>query len=416
MAAQIDSFPDKIRPDNQPLIFTISDGVSTPDRYIVQVEEDGTEIAKLYLTPNTAGVVHFDLSEIVRDRVKVDDKERDESDTIHIQKATAFTTGRNGLKQYEVKVGTYDGTSESLDDDNESVYLVDGSEQIIDGLHPFFKSFYPTVTSAISWLTDRRSVSQVLEVKADDDDFGVGAFLNDSTIIGGTATKVAYELYQGGTMVSSEDFDIDVANGAQLPGATDINQKITYMGIFPQNLKGYVQSGSRPSDFPDWTHYNLRLETAAGVTRSSTIKVVKECDPFKHDLTQLAWTNSNGGWDYLKFEGRTLKTLKTESKMYKKALGDWDDTTYTFIKQARDSQPYQVVGMQSYELKSVNFTTNELELLQYALRSDNAMVRIGAKGVWFPVNLDTKTYKVETSVSRITSVSFNVTQAQAIRC
>ena len=77
MSAQIDSKPTLIVPANQKLIFTISDTGTAPDRYIVQVEEDGNEIAKLYLTPNTNDVVHFDLSEIEKDRVYTDDVIRD---------------------------------------------------------------------------------------------------------------------------------------------------------------------------------------------------------------------------------------------------------------------------------------------------------------------------------------------------
>ena len=105
MAAQIDSSPGKIVPDNQPLIYTISDSSSTPDRFIVQVDEGTTEIAKLYLTPNTNNKSHFDLSDVVRDRVKVDWKIRDESAEIFSYKTKPYTTGRNGLRKYTVKVG-----------------------------------------------------------------------------------------------------------------------------------------------------------------------------------------------------------------------------------------------------------------------------------------------------------------------
>ena len=130
MSAQIDSKPSKIIPANQPLIFTISDTGTAPDRFIAQVFEDSVEIAKLYLTPNTNDKVHFNLADIARDRVSVDDKIRDESATLLSYDSLPFTTGRNGLKKYEVKVGTYIGTTETLNQDSDTVYLIDGAEQI----------------------------------------------------------------------------------------------------------------------------------------------------------------------------------------------------------------------------------------------------------------------------------------------
>ena len=103
MSAQIDSKPTLIIPANQPLIFTISDTGSAPDRFVVWVKEDGTEIAKLYLTPNTNDKVHFNLAEVVRERVKVDDKIRDESATLLSYSTARITTGRNGLKSTQLR-------------------------------------------------------------------------------------------------------------------------------------------------------------------------------------------------------------------------------------------------------------------------------------------------------------------------
>lgn len=416
MAASIDSSPDLIRPINQPLIFTLSYmGVSPLVRYIVQVEEDGTEIAKLYLTPNTVDKVHFDLSEVARDRVSCDDKNRAETDVIHAPHSLPYTTGRNGLKKYEVKVGSFDGTTETLNEDSESVYLLDGAEQIVSGLHPSFDDYYSTDILKKVWLTDRVREGGNIVLKASEDDEGVIAFLNDSTIIGGQAVFMFYYLYNGTTLLQNAIYLIDSSNGAQLPSAADINQKLTYLGVYPKNLESYLDSADRPSNNPTWTRYEFHLWSATAQTAIKLI-VNKDCSPIKHDPVQLAWTNTRGGWDYLKFDGRSTKTIKQESKMYKKRIGDWDASTYTFLPSARESQPYQVTGVQSYELKSANMSDSELELLQYALRSDNVMMRIGSAGKWLPVNIDSKSYKVDSGISKIREVSFNVTQAQAIKC
>lgn len=411
MSAQIDSFPDLIRPANQPLIFTISDTGAAPDRYVVQVFEDAVEIAKYYLTPNTNDVVHFDLSEAMRDRVFCDDKIRDESATIHAPIATAFTTGRNGLKKYEVKVGTYIGTTETLNQDAESVYLLDGAEQILDGLHPSFADYYSTGYPAKTWLTDVPAASGVVDMFAAEEDEGVVAFINDWNIITSTSFSLIYTLYNDGTPYTSEFFTLNAANGAQLPSDTDINQKLTFFGVMPQNLDQFVSTSPLSND---WTRYTLVMFDAGGFG-SSFLTIHKDCRPVKHNATQLAWTNTRGGWEYLRFDGRSAKTTQTQSKTYRKALGDYDASAYTFIKQARETASYQVTASESYELRNVSFNTQELELLQYAFKSDNVMIRIGT-GEWMPVILDTKSYKVVEHISKLSEVSLTATLSQTIKC
>ncbi len=412
MSAQIDSYPDKIRPANQPLIFTISDTGTTPDRFVVQVFEDAVEIAKYYLTPNTNNKVHFDLSEAMRDRVFCDDKIRDESATIHKPITTPFTTGRNGLKQYEVKVGTYTGTTETLNQDSESVYLLDGAQQILDGLHPSFAEYYPSGYPDKSWLTDIPVTSGAIDIFAAEEDEGVVGFLNDWNIIASTAFLVVYTLYnESNAPYTSENFPLNTTNGAQAGNATDINQKLTFMGVMPQNIDGFVAISPLSNA---WSRYSLVLYGATGYA-SAFISVHKDCRPVKHNPTQLAWTNSVGGWDYLRFDGRSAKTTTTQSKTYRKALGDYDASTYTFIKQARETASYQVTASDSYELRNVSFNNQELNLLQHAFKSDNVMIRVGV-GEWMPVILDTKTYKVVENISKLSDVSLTATLSQAIKC
>lgn len=414
MSAVIDSNPSLIIPDNQPLIFTIGYATSLPERYIVQVEEDGVEIAKLYLTPNTNDKAHFDLSEVVRERVKVDDKIRDESATLHSYSALPFTTGREGLKKYQVKVGSFSGGSETLNEASAIVYLLDGAEQISAGLHPSFADYYSTSSSKKVWLTDRVNTSGKIILEASEDDEGVIAFLNDSSIISGGATEIRYLLYAGGTLLQSATYQIDVANGAQLPAASDNNQKLTYLGIMPKNLEGYLVLADRPSENPTWTHYEMQIW---GTTRKGIpIRINKICRAVKHENTQLAWTNSKGGWDYLLFTGRTETTDMTSSKPFKKQLGNWDASTYTYLPEARESQPYQMTASTKFKLNRLDFPFADIALLKNCLRSDNVMIRQGSTGDWQPVNLDTKSYNVKEAFSGLFSVSLTLTLAQTVKC
>jgi hypothetical protein len=417
MSAQIDSKPSKIIPANQPLIFTISDTGTTPDRFIAQVFEDSVEIAKLYLTPNTNNKVHFNLADIARDRVSVDDKIRDESATLLSYDAKPFTTGRNGLKKYEVKVGTYIGTTETLNQDSDTVYLIDGAEQISAGLHPSFADYYPTADTKTVWLTNRVAVDDVITIEAREEDEGCVAFLNDLTIIGGLAGQIKYEIKNAAGVVLATEYDtINSSNGAQLPNAADINQKLTYLMAYPKNLEQWISGSSKPSANPTWSYYEIQLLSGSGFKVSNVLRVNKLCTQIKHKNTQLAWTNSVGGWDSLTFTGRTQTEELVTAKEYQRQIGNWNASTYTFLPQAREKQAYQVQAKQSYKLTHVAFSFAELELLKYAFRSDNPMVRIGDTGVWQPVVMSTKNYNVKEAFSGMHSVTLSVELAQVIKC
>ena len=104
------------------------------------------------------------------------------------------------------------------------------------------------------------------------------------------------------------------------------------------------------------------------------------------------------------------------SKEYIKEVGNYDASTYTFLPEARESQPYQVVSNINYKLTNLDFSFNELELLKYAFRSNNVMLRIGDSGGWMPVVLNTKMYKVHQTSSKMYSVTLSVKLAQTIKC
>jgi len=415
MSAQIDSKPTKIRPANQSLIFSISDSGTTPDRFVVWVYEDSVEIAKLYLTPNTNNVSFFDLAEVVRDRVKVDDKIRDKSATLLSYSALPFTTGRNGLKEYQVGVGTFTGSTESAQQDSDKVYLLNGVEQISAGLHPSFADYYPTALTKKVWLTDRIPVSDVITIEASDNEEGCIAFLNDINIIGGLAaqTETTVKNATGTTLTTIYD-TINVANGAQLPNASDINQKLTYLMAYPKNFESW--SSGALSGNPTWDSYEIRLLAGSSAKVSNVLRIKRICTQEKHKNTQLAWTNSVGGWDSVLFTGRTEHTDTVSSKPFKKQIGNWDASSYSFLPQAREMSAYQITGSSTFVLTSVAFSFADIELIKYAIRSDNLMIRAGASGEWMPVTIETKSYNIKEAFSGVFSVSLTVNLAQVIRC
>ena len=99
--------------------------------------------------------------------------------------------------------------SENLDEDNQTLYLVDGYEQISDGLHPSFADFYGTQSNRKVWLTDRVPSSDVIEIKAGIEDQGLAAFLNtDDT--GSLIERLLFKIYDtSGTLDDTLTYDIN---------------------------------------------------------------------------------------------------------------------------------------------------------------------------------------------------------------
>ena len=242
MASFDDSPGENWFPAGQHLVYTC--GTQTTPlpadyRYIIQVEENGTEISKIYLTPNTAEKGFFDLSEVVRGRVEVDAFKYQTTATVHSFNNKPFTRSNNNVKRYTVRLGYYESGTENLDEDNQTLYLIDGYEQISDGLHPSFADFYGTQANRKVWLTDRIPSNDIIEVKAGIEDDGIAAFLNtDDT--GSLIERLVINIYDNNESLDDTlTYDINLTNGAQSPGAaapTNTNGTLIYSYIYPASI------------------------------------------------------------------------------------------------------------------------------------------------------------------------------------
>jgi hypothetical protein len=134
-------------PAGQKLLFTIipDEPVTADYRYIVQIEENGTDISKVYLTPNPADNAFFDLSEAILGRLEVDAFKYGQTGTIHSLNNKMYSRSNGNIKRYRLKVGFFDGSSENLSEDVSGYYyLFDGYEQLSQGLFPSFSDYYGT--------------------------------------------------------------------------------------------------------------------------------------------------------------------------------------------------------------------------------------------------------------------------------
>jgi hypothetical protein len=417
--AQIDDAPtDKWLPAGQKLIFTIIPDapITSATRYIVQVEENNVEICKVYLTPNTNESAFFDLSEVVTGRVEVDTFKYGLTSTIHSLNNNVYTKANNGVKKYVVKVGEWDGSSEELAQDvSSNYYLLDGYEQLSAGLDPGYNDYYGTGINEKFWLTDRVPSSNMIHVTAGIEDTGVFAFINTDDTSSAVEQIIAVIYDNDGIEDASINYTIAAATGGQSPAAAAATYwygTLLYAYLYPASYISFTNALN--AVVGGWSYYDLIPATAAGVQSGNRIRVTNNCRYSKNEAVQLAWANTRGGWDYLRFNGKKQKTVTREEKTYRKIVGDYGAASFSFAPTAREIKPYQLEAKEQYQLNGI-LTIEELTLMQYCMRSKNVMARI--EGTWLPVTIQTNSMQIEEeTVSKVFVTSFNVELAQIIRC
>ena len=416
MAVAFTSEPvDDINVSNQHLIYTMYDSASTPDRYIVEVYEnasfsnDGTQIAKVYITPNANNRGVFDLSDIAANRLI-------QATTITYQGTDKFVHNTGTVEapniddpsvaKYTLKAKRLDNGVESAVQDTAVKYLLNGAWQIKDGKHPSFSEFYCDHSSntAKAWLTNLPNNSQLIERHMADEDEGRAQIMQHS-LMGVTCllNRVRYELRNAaGALLASKNLSINLS--IYLPH----NVRNVPMG--PVNLAAYFGS-----DWDDtWSYCDL-IPQQTGVQLGATLRIHRDCRPIKHEPVQLAWANSVGGWDMLRFDARAPKTIQKNEKRFRKDPLDWQGTTTSWNAWDRGATTFHNEGKIRFTLTHDEFTTDERALLEFCMRSRLVYYRYGTDA-WAPCVVDTNSLVIEPAGSKMYRVSLAIEDANPVRC
>ena len=417
--AQFEAAPtDKWIPAGRKLLFTLGPNETVTDdyRYIVQVEENGTIISKIYLTPNPATFAFFDLSEVIEGRLEVDSLKYNSTATIHKFNNKMFTRSNDNMKRYRVKVGFFDGTTETLAEDTTPYYYhFDGYEQLSQGLDPSFSDYYGTASTKKVWLSDRIPVNNVIEVSAGIEDNGVAAFIN-SDDTGSLISRFLINTYDtAGSLDDTLTYIVNSTNGGLVPTTAwnDSNNdaSLLYAYVYPASFNPITTALNAVTG--GWGHYDI-IPSTDSVQTGNILRIRNNCRNTKNEPVQLGWANTRGGWDYLRFNGKKQKTVTREEKTYRKIVGDYSGSQFELASSAREIKPYQLEAKETYQLNSL-LTIEEVTLMQYCMRSKNVMARID--GTWVPVTIQTNSMQIEEeTVSKVFITSFNVELAQTIRC
>jgi len=399
------------KPSGQPLLFT-AEYTGTPTaafRIIFWIYEDGALIGKYYVSLNIDYTATLDLGRIIQNRCRVDETPSGwPVQPIHAFVSAPFTITTNNIRKYEVKVGEYTGV-ESAVLATATAYLFAGYEQTASGLHPSFAAYYGTDSSKKFWLTDREASGNYIEMTAADEDEGVVACLTSDDVFSGDS--ILYAVTNTSNVTTTTTITINGANGGQLPSSSTTNGFMMYAALMPVNVEAIAGVS-----LTNWKSYTIQPVSAGTLTiRGKAIRVTRNCNGNRSDSVLVAFSNTRGGWDYLRFFNNSNRVIRTEEKTYKKNLIDYNAyTPESWGTYEAESVPYQKSARQSYTLTGI-FDIAEAKLLPILMRSRQVFGKID--GAWLPLNItdNQASYQVRTS-SKLTQASINVELAQSIQC
>jgi len=417
MAARIFDDPGfDVRPAGQPLIFSIDDTSTTPDRYVVIVKRSnvytgGTpvQVAKFYLTPNTEGVAFFDLSPIAESILEFPLKAG--STVVHKTAVVADAMDGLTMQRFQVQVAEYNSGTEGSVDDTEEVIVTNGTEQIADGLHPSFNDYL--WGNDVGFLTERPVVNNVITHRARRDEELVVSFIDGDDIgetrAGTYILRATYVPYTGSSYTGPV--------GAAYTG-TDVTEMLLQIPIGGPNLVANYASVPFTLEETDYIDFYLYRTDAGneGQIGNAYRVVFDDSRGCRNTATQVAWINTKGGWEYLRFDSRAPKQISVEGKTFRKTIGTYGEATFSFDAAGAQYDTFAKTGKEQYTLQENFFDANERALLDSLMKSRMVQIRRMDEDVWKPVTVKTNSLTIQPAGSQFYNVSLTVEIAQDIRC
>ena len=419
MAVAFTSEPvDDLNLTNQHLIYAMYDSAEVPDRYIVQVYEasttsgDGDLIAKVYITPNENDRGVFDLGDLVNNRLLAPTTITFQGTDVFVMTGTSFLQRASSTdmvaRKYTVKAGRIKDGTETLNQDSAIKFLMGGAWQLKDGKHPSFADYYTDAiaNTAKAWLTDLTNNSQVIErYMADEDEGRLGIVQHSNLGQLSYLNKVTVEAFEAdGTSIHTETI-------GTLAATTVHNQSVYWIPCGPANVASLF--GVDWSD--DWDYIEIIPRSSGNTQLGAKYVVRKDCRPIKHEPVQLAWTNSVGGWDMLRFDARAPKTIQKNEKRFRKDPISWQDSAPTWNTWDRQNTTFHNEGRIRFNLTHEQFNADERALLEYCMRSRLVYYRYGTDA-WAPCVVDTNSLVIEPAGSKMFRVSLAIEDANPVRC
>ena len=368
-------------------------------RYGVEIDIDGT-LYNFYVAAAPDGNLYFDVQSLLNDmrnyepvnfHLTTDDTVDDLS-----KKVLNFT-----LTEWWI-VGGILTEAEGSEEVGTECLIVNAYYQVKDGYKPSPESGNSAVkfslTNGFSYAMSDRNVGTNNFAFAST--WGVGtsnvfipSFETDYGVlcIPGNATYLSNN--------AADKFTITIYSSAGAPTAQTITldaYDIEALPVYPANLNDWTGLTVKPSLFPNWRFYEVKLFSSSNVTASESYifynaKAYGQSDCW-WDKIRLGWVNSRGGWDYFNFTKKSEVSNEIQRKPYRKVLFNGGPTIFSTNdrgKTDRRNLVEQVITATSDYISEGEFT------LLRSLMVSNQVTWLSTdqgKPIEIPVNMEDTSY------------------------
>lgn len=428
-----------------------SSNVAQPNfKFLVQIYDGATEVAKFVVAPNQYDRLHFDAWEVNKPYIRPDVADSN-FNSIHYQGTTSspgnkpFITATNSIKMLEIRFGEkYDVAgvptefpgAGTLGADAWQMYILPYRTQYSDGLNPSgvarWTLSYPAQAQPLTkWRygqfigpnTSEWSLGTAIQIPVTYLDYGVISFPHDGMTIDQFNDTYSFEfqIYNGNITIGTSTITINATNGAAAPNSTTASHKLIYAAAYPKNLSD-TDVIANPLIWPDntfnpdWTHYRIIIRNStSGAVSNPLIFYRIPPDNCRYDTIRLAWVNDIGGWDYFNFTKRNEKDWTTDGKTYDKVIGTFGETTYYQPGYSRSTTTFAQNVSKVYTLTSDYISEGTFTFLRDLFTSREVHIVDTANTTHIPVQVVDKSYKERTIRSaNVYNVTLQVKLAQPL--
>ena len=415
--ATITQYPSIYNSAYVPNVFVV-DGLSTADRYVLQVRTVGNTVLANYKQPaNASGVGIFDIQRVLQSYL---------NSQAFVEETEKLTSTPGALFRYRVYYGTETGTVVTLNNQG-IVYTVINAYDNWRVVNSDLSTFLPTPTPDDCPLSPDIYATYPLQaeyltnypgtIPVASSDWGTLSFFNiinagannwvqneapfwvriTTTLAGANRNDVVYAISD----VNGLDVRID-CNDPIVVYPSDA-ERIGTVGTGPLNIAAllnlsydeyqvriYSYNTCNLDPILDCEDYADIIDNYIGdliYTKNYTL-TNSTCERF--EPVQLSFVNQYGVKDYFTFDKRNTRQTVTERNNYTETLGTWNAPLFTIDAQGRGTRAFSSTATTTMTLSSDWVLDNVSEWLQELYQSPS--VNIYINGQWEPCNLITNTY------------------------
>lgn len=363
-----------------------------------------TQVFDFYISPAIDDKLYFDLQSLIQLRnIEAEGTELHNLDTGTLDDTYATNEISFSVSEWWIVAGVLTENAGSSVNSADCIY-VNAYYQPTDGYKPNPNSGAQNVkfalTNATSLVMSDRQVTTKypplfytwllaagkVAIAVREEDYGLLYVPGNDSFLGNTtATKATVTLVTSTGAPVTADINLTGYNVEGLP-------------VFPANLNNRIGFGAKPSSFPNWRYYRVRMLNAASAQVSVDYIFWNECVYGNCECNfpnvRLAWVGARGGYEYFNFKKKSEFTTEVDRKTYKRPL--FNSSPTIFYANDRGLNQRTNLAQRILTVTSDYITQQEFIYLRGLIVS-NQVHLINDDGSYVSVNIDDTSYVEKTS-------------------